>query len=191
MKENKKFLGIYAIIIIILLIAILFLIPDDVFMLKYKNLDLPEDLPKVEEKEFVDFEIQKEQLLSSNYDYKYLILDSMGKQTYKYKCSGSIIDNKEIGTCTSPEDFSYTETNKKDLFKISLEYLDIKNIYKLIEKENPIINKYPITREFRYTTMIEDLETDIVIYTNIENITRIDINNAYMTYVIEYDNYKN
>ena len=46
---------------------------------------------------------------------------------------------------------------------------------------------YNKTRELTYNTKILDLETEIVFYTDLDNITQINISNAYMTYVFKYN----
>jgi hypothetical protein len=41
-----------------------------------------------------------------------------------------------------------------------------------------------------YNTKILDLETEITLYTDLNNINQINISNAYMTYVFKYNHSK-
>lgn len=192
-KESKNFLLIYGIIILIILLLIMFVFPDDLFMLKYKDLEIPEEAtkPQVEKKEFVPYEVMKNNLLNSSYEYEYVLLDSMGTKTYQYNCSGKMDKGIEVGTCTKPTSFSYTEKTKVEEFKISTKYLEVATILELIKNSEPKIDEYPDSKEYYYETMIEDLDTDVTIYTDLENITRVDISNAYMTYILKYSDIKN
>lgn len=186
MKQNKV-LVIYGIIIFIILIAIIFILPDSFFLKPYKNVDLPSTT--VEKKEFVDYEEQKENLLKNKYDYEYLLLDSMGSKTYTFDCSGTMNETIESGTCKSQEMFSYTESNKQEVFsKINLDYVTPSYIFNLIKDVEPKETKYSTLREYKYDVTIEDLQTDIIIYTNLNEISKIEISNAYMTYIIKYSN---
>lgn len=187
-NSTKNFLVIYAIIIIIALVLITFVIPDDVFMWKYKDVELPDTGEVVEKREFVDYEIQKENLLNNNYDYDILLLDSMGSSTYEYKCEGSVRGDLETGTCSKPNSFSYTESTKDTEFKISTKYLNINEIFGLIEEIEPEVTKYQSSREYRYATSIKDLDTEVVVYTDYDNITKIEIRSAFMTYILKYSN---
>lgn len=191
MKKRKKFVIIYLIIILVALILIMFVIPDSVFMQKYKNIKLPQ-IPTTKnepttKKEFVDYEIQKENLKKNKYDYEYLLLDSTGSKTYK--CTGNINETIESGSCESPTRFSYTESTKtKEFSDIKINYLDPTYIFNLLEDIEAQITEYPTLREYQYTTSIDDLETEIVIYTDLNDITKIELSNVYMTYIIKYSN---
>ena len=70
--KNKKFLILYAIIIAIALICILFVIPDEYFL---KNKKGYEELKNTVEKiEYEDIETLKKRLLNSEYSYEYNII---------------------------------------------------------------------------------------------------------------------
>lgn len=185
MKKRKKFTIIYLIIILVILILIMFVIPDSVFMRKYKNIELPKtDTVK---KEFVDYETQKDNLKKNKYDYEYLLLDSTGSK--KYKCTGKIDETIESGTCESPTRFSYTESTKAESFSnIKINYLDPIYIFNLLEGTEAQITEYPTLREYQYTTSIDNLETEIIIYTDLNDITKIELSNVYMTYIVKYSN---
>ena len=200
MKESKNFLVIYAIVIIVLLVLIMFILPDSFFSRKYDqntqqfleaNEKLKEEQERLEaekKKEFVDYEIQKQNILNGNYDYKLLLLDSMGTETYTYQCEGKKTGNTESGSCTSPEVFSYTEQNKTQQFKkyIDPKYIEPTNIFELIKDVEPSVESHNLYREFTYKTKIKDLETKVLIQTTKDNISKIMIENTYMGYIINY-----
>lgn len=187
MTKQNKILIIYGIVILIALIVIVFILPDSFFLKKYDDINIPS--ADTSQKEFVDYEKQKENLLQNKYDYEYLLLDSMGSKTYTFDCSGTISETIESGTCKSPERFSYTESNKKEAFsKINIDYINPSYIFSLIKDIEPRETKYTTLREYKYSAKIEDLQTDIIIYTNLNEITKIEISNAYMTYIIKYSN---
>ncbi len=183
--NNKKFLLIYGIIIIILLLGIMFFIPDDFFKKQYDDIEIP----TTEKKDFVSYETQIENLLNKQYEYEYLILDSIGTKSYTYECSGKMDDTIESGTCTKPKKISYTEQNKKDVYKeIEINYIDVEYIFNSIKDIEPTIEKMTKTRIYTYKTAIEKLETDITVTTDLDAITQIEISNAYMTYILKYNN---
>ena len=190
--KNNKFLKIYAIIIIIILILIMFLIPDSFF------LELQTKLHKEEIKEikndtldFEKIETQKERILNNDLEYEYLMLDSIGTSSKTIECSGKIKESKETGICSSKEKISYTKETKKDAFlEMDIKYIDEKYIFDTIKDIEPNETTYNNSRELIYKTKILDLDTDITIYTDLDNITQISISNAYMTYVFKYSNIK-
>ena len=190
--KNNKFLKIYAIIITIVLILIMFLIPDSFF------LELQTKLHKQETKElkndaldFEKLETQKERILNNDLEYEYLMLDSIGTSSKTVECSGKITESKETGICNSKEKISYTKETKKDAFlEMDIKYIDEKYIFDTIKDIEPTETTYNNSRELIYKTKILDLDTDITIYTDLDNITQISISNAYMTYVFKYSNIK-
>jgi len=185
-KKRKKILTVYGIVIFIILIAIMFIIPDSAFLRLYsKNVEKIENQEKTN-REFIDYEIQKERILKKQFSYEYLLLDSLSDTTYKYNCSGKIDKDIESGTCTEPERLSYTEKNKKDTFKINIDYTDVTYLLDVIKNLKPKEIKYQTTREYTYKTTLGKLDTEIIIYTDLENITKIEISNKYMTYILKY-----
>jgi len=187
-QKRKKALTIYSLVILVALIAIMFLIPDSFFMKLYgKNIEKVKN-QEIIKKEFTDYNTQQERLLKKKYQYEYELLDSLTDKTYYYKCTGNLNGEVESGSCTSPETISYTEKNKKERFKIDTKYTDIKNIFELIKDQKPEETKYQFRREYKYETKIKKLKTEIIVYTDIDNITKIEISNAYMTYIIKFSN---
>ena len=208
MSKRKKALTIYAIVIFIILIAILFIIPDSVFLKLYPSKIPPMSGETSEEtkKEFTDYEEQKERLLNKEFDYEYVLLDSMNKKSYIYKCSGSVNKEKDNGFCTSHTSINrmddeapskdkttaitYNEKNKKEELKIDTLYLDPEFIFILLDDVKYKETKNQTFRDFTYKTKIKDLNTEIIVYTNLDNITKIEINNQYMNYILKFSNIK-
>lgn len=191
MKDNK-FLKWYACIIIVILILIMFVLPDNFYLDLQTKFNIQE-IKNTETKkiEFVDLEKQKENLLNKDYEYEYLMLDSIGINSITAECTGKIVDGNETGKCISPKEISYTSETKKDaILQLNIKYIDLEYIFNSIKDIEPIEVSYTKTRELIYKTKILDLDTDITIYTDIENITQISISNAYMTYVFKYNNMK-
>ena len=186
--SRKKFLSIYFIIIAILLVFILFIAPEDLF-LKNKKSETPTDenvsLPSI----FSDIETQKQNLLNSNYDYEYNILDSMGKKAIQYSCTGKINGTEEQGNCTKPKKISYTEKNKNEVFKdLNPNYLNVQYVFELIKEITPKELTYMNQRILTYELVLDNLNSEIIIKTDIDKIFRIEINNAYEIYIINFDN---
>jgi hypothetical protein len=185
-KKRKKILIGYGVVILIILIAIMFIIPDSAFLKLYnKNIKKIEN-QEVAKKEFIDYDTQKERILNKQFKYEYLLLDSLSNKTYKYNCNGTLDKDIESGTCTEPERLSYTEQTKRETFKINVDYLDIAYILNLVKDITPEEIKYQTTREYTYKTTLDKLDTEILIYTDLENITKVEISNKYMTYILKY-----
>lgn len=204
MKESKNFLAIYGIVIIVLLVLILFILPDDFFSRKYEqNIDAfnaarEQDQQKREEieaekkKEFVDYKEQQNQILNGEYDYEYLLIDYNGTETLTYECTGKKARTVDSGSCTSPSIFSYTEKDKLEKFKKYMDptYIEPKNIFNLVNKLEYSLESHQLYREYTYNTKINKLDTKIVIQTKKDYITKITILNPYMQYIINYSNVK-
>ncbi len=193
MKKKNSFLTYYAGIILALLIIVMFIIPDS-FFLKLNDIFNKQEITLKESTttiNFKDLSIQKESLLTGDYEYEYLMLDSMGETPITYECLGKIENGKESGTCTSPKTFNYTNENKNILFsQINTDYIDLNYIFNLIKDIKPKELTYTKARELTYNVKILDLNTEITLYTDLDNINQINISNAYMTYVFKYNHNK-
>lgn len=176
-SKRSIFLLIYALIIIVLLIYILFIAPDSLFSKKQKD--------QVEQRTFTDYNIQKKNLMNKQYDYDYDIL--YGNTVYN--CSGTLNNNKESGTCTKPEQTSYDEKTKKEIYSdININNLDVAYIFKQIENIQPTENKYGSKRSYTYKLVLDKYSTEIIIYTNYDDITEIQLSNAYEVYDLKFTN---
>ena len=195
MKKTKKFLLIYALIIIVLLVCIMFIFPDSLFSRKYeanyKKYFGDKIQSSSEAPEFKDYEKQKKNLVNGNYNYKYMILDTMGTSSKHFECSGTIENKEETGKCTSPILIEYTKENKNEVFKeIGTTYLEPSTIFNLIKDLTPELEQHNTYREYTYKLKIKELDTTIIIQTTLEEISQISINNPYMTYLLKYESVK-
>lgn len=183
--KNKKFLIIYALIIIVALVAILFIIPDKEFLKDKKGYE--EFIKNAEKQKYISLEEQKQRLLKDEYDYSYNVLHN-NKQ---YVCTGSKKDGTESGRCTAPTSISYTEKDKFDEDKLyEIKFVEPKYIFERIkdlEYTQSIVNEEKV---YTYNTKISTFETTIKIYTGRENISHIEIENGVMTYILKYKNIK-
>lgn len=189
MKSDKRtiFLFIYALIIIVALIYILFIAPDSNFYSKetkefIKNYNNSQS-------QTVTLDDMFENLYKNDYQYTYNILDSVGNENTIYKCSGTVTGEKEQGACTKPNDIVYDETNKKEKLKqLNFDLLDLNKIQKITQDNEASKSKYDNLDVYKYKDKIDTLSTDINIYTNSKDIVQIEISNGYETYVIKFNN---
>lgn len=189
MKSDKRtiFLFIYALIIIVALIYILFIAPDSNFYSKetkefIKNYNNSQS-------QIVTLDDMFENLYKNDYQYTYNILDSVGNENTIYKCSGTVTGEKEQGSCTKPNDIVYDETNKKEKLKqLNFDLLDLNKIQKITQDNEASKSKYDNLDVYKYKDKIDTLSTDINIYTNSKDIVQIEISNGYETYVIKFNN---
>ncbi len=190
MIKNNKPLLIYGIIILVILVLILFVIPDDFFARKYqKNAEeIFGTEIKESEPEYVDFEEQKERLKKKNYTYSYQMLAYVKKDTQlMYSCKGAMLNGKEEGICTKPDAISYNEKNiKEKLEYVNLNYFEPEYIFNLVKDMEVEPVEYTGLRIYTYQTKISGVYTEIQIYTDRENIVQIDLSSAKETYVMKY-----
>lgn len=188
-KKRKIGLAIYAVLIIVILIFIVFFAPDKWFQKKYDDIDVNNS--QTNEVKKVDYETQIKNLTKNQYDYTYNLMHSKNKKTYIYECSGTINKDQETGSCTSPEKIEYNQDNKKKAFdKIDINLLDPKYIFELIKDIEYQKLDYVQYIEYTYTTEIDDLETEISVRSSTENIFDIFISNTYFQYHIQFKNIK-
>lgn len=120
-------------------------------------------------------------LKEENYEYTYNIL--INKDKYLYK--GKKDKEKEKGTFTyDGNTTTYEEINdfiNKDLINPTY-------IYNLVNNLKYREDKYDNTRVFNYVTDIDNLETEIAIYTDYTSITKINITNKKEQYSLSYKN---
>lgn len=197
MEKTKNFLFIYAIVIVILLLCVMFILPDSFFSKKYDdNYNKYFGGNKTQnnepvKKEFTDYEEQKEALRSGNYSYKFNILDSMGKESYRYECTGTVDKDTETGKCVLPDLVEYDQMSKKGAYKqINIDYITPSKLFDLVKDTTPTLNSYNTYREYTYNIKIQKLETEIIVQTSLEEITQISISNAYMTYLLKFEGLK-
>lgn len=189
--KNNKLLGIIAVVIFILLILVMFILPDSVFLAieNAKNTTFPSSTSKTESNTLtLEYEDKISKLKENKFDYEYKLIYSTLTDTYTFECSGTRNNDKEDGKCTIPEEISYTEETKNEVFStIDVNLLDVEYIFEIIKDIEPEETKISLTTtEYKYVTYLNKYETDIIITTNLTDITQIVINNVYMTYLINY-----
>lgn len=188
-KKRKIALAIYGLVIIIALIYIVFFAPDSFFIKKGDKTIT--NLNEIIKPQKVDFKIQKENLLHNNYDYEYILVDSRTSPPKNYNCTGTITDGKREGTCTSPDNVTYTDANFKEVFKyIYLNYLDPTYILELLDNSKVTTNDLEAYVDYVFNTKYQTLDTSITVRTNNENITDIIVINLAMQYHIKISNIK-
>ena len=128
-KEHKG-LVIYSIIILILLFVILFVLDDD-FVKKHSsfknffNQTTTSNNEQSTKDKFANYEDQIKALEQNKFKYKYEI-DYNG--TY-YQCEGTKNKEEDNGSCTKPEQVTYTKDNFAEVYsKINTKFLDVKYI---------------------------------------------------------------
>lgn len=183
-SKRKKFLIIYAITILVILIFIMFIAPDSMFLSKEAN-ELIDKIEGTDTKELTIDE-QIDSLINSNYSYTYTLLDSMTTKSITYKCTGTINETTEMGKCSLPNTIEYTNENKNEkLNPVNIEYLDVDKIYEKIKDIEPKYDNLSGIDTYTYQTNIKELKTDIVFYSADNEIIEITIANAYMIYTIK------
>ena len=196
---RKKFLIIYGIVIAVILILILFIIPDSFFLKPYeKNFyeifggNTQEEVPTEQAKtKYTDFKEQQEHLLNNNYKYSYQMLPMVDGKSVMYICEGEIANGKEKGTCTKPKDLEYTEKNKEKVLKdLNQNYLKPEYIFDLIKDTEIEPIDYTGYRVYKYEMTINKLDTEIEISTNKEEIIQIEISNRRGVYVLKFSDIK-
>ena len=181
-KDNRRwiFLLIYGIIVVALLIYILFIAPDKMFH---------KDDEKASELRFYTIEEQKEHLLNNQYSYEYSMLYTDNDGTYTYICSGKKNKEEENGSCTKPENLEYNEENKKDILRnLNMNYLETETLFELIKDIEPTVSVYEGAKVYRYKVMVNNIETDIQIFSNSIDIFDIQIDNVIEHYHLKYSN---
>lgn len=184
MKKKKNYFWLsYVFIILIALLLIVFVLPDHFFS-KTTNGTNPNNTDATDEFPFREYEEMQENLEQENYAYRYEIMGDTSIYIYE----GKKDKEKEQGKF-SGNDEEYTYTSLNDL--INKELVSMPTIFLLIHDVEPKIQTYKNTRMYTYTTLYQDIETEITIYTDLENITRIVIGSVLYQYNLTYTNIGN
>lgn len=188
-KKRIICLVIYAIVVIIGLIFIIFFAPEKWFQRDLSDFNLPMFNSSSQEKEVIDYETQKEYLMSNNYEYTYNILYNTAESAYNFECKGKINKETEEGSCTLPDRVEYTEKNKQEVFnKINTNLLDPSYIFNLIKDIKPEEIKNEPYTEYTYNLTYSDLKTEIIIRSDDVSISEIIITNVNMVYHLKFTN---
>jgi hypothetical protein len=152
-----------------------------------KNSDGYKELMKeqTEKIKYDDIETIKQRLLNGTYEYDYSLIHN----NIHYICSGEVTSEGESGRCTSPSSFTYTNLDKLTEAKLkNLLFTEPANIFYKIEGKTPQESMTNDGKLYMYKTTINNLDTEINLYTNEKTITKISITNGHMTYIIKYKN---
>lgn len=166
-KKNYAWIS-YIIVVIILLLIILFVIPDKYFAPKkgynVNNTDTTTEFP------FKEYNKMIEEIKENNYTYNYEI----NINTTIYTFDGKKVGNKE------QSNFENKDNN------INEDLLNINYIFDLIKDITYKQFIYDNTRMYTYKLMLDNLDTEIIIYTDLNYITKILIANKYYQYNLTY-----
>lgn len=178
--KNNKFLIIYGVMIIVLLLVMFFIAPDDMFVKDNKNDKVIKDVEK-KVKKYKDYEEQKKALLEGTYNYD-LRLNYDGKN---YECNANIKKKSFNGNCDiSSNIINYDNKNYKNVLKkIGPEFFDFEYVLDLIKDIKPELKDYSGERKYTYDVKLYKLDGEIVINTDYDNINKITIANGYFVYV--------
>ena len=166
MKNNKSIIVILLVVFLSLFI-ILVVLPDSFFD-KNKGKGINEITTKnSSEFPFRNLSDMWDILNDGKYSYEYEIM--VGANLYNYEGTNS---NNEL---------EIDESINKNF----LDTLYVNNIIKDIEPKKFNYDDY---RMFTYNFKIDDIETEVIIYTDLKSITKIVISNPYYQYNLKYSN---
>ena len=166
MKNNKNIIVILLVVFISLFI-ILVVLPDSFFD-KNKGKGINEITTKnSSEFPFRNLSDMWDILNDGNYSYEYEIM--VGANLYNYEGTNS---NNELEIDES----------------INKNFLDTSYVNNIIKDIEPKKFNYDDYRMFTYHLKIDDIETEVIIYTDLKSITKIVISNPYYQYNLKYSN---
>ena len=166
MKNNKSIIVILLVVFLSLFI-ILVVLPDSFFD-KNKGKGINEITTKnSSEFPFRNLSDMWDILNDGNYSYEYEIM--IGANLYNYEGTNS---NNELEIDES----------------INKNFLDTSYVNNIIKDLEPKKFNYDDYRMFTYNLKIDDIETEVIIYTDLKSITKIVISNPYYQYNLKYSN---
>ena len=183
MKKKKNYIWLsYLFIVLIVLLVILFVVPDKFFSKTSKGTN-PNSTATTKEFPFKEYQEMKKELEQENYEYRYEIMGDTSMYIYE----GKKDKENEQGTFIGDEQYTYTSLNSF----INNELVSVPILFSLLDSVKPKIDTYNNTRIYTYTIMYQDVETEIEIYTDLNSITRIVIGSLYYQYNLTYTNVGN
>ena len=177
--SNNKFLFIYGLIIIVILI-VMFAMDDKFFVNKEKEIAKIKKVMNTSP----SYDEQLQALLNNKYNYHY----TLNYNGVTYTCQGVKNQDEEKGSCSEPKNIEYTNDNYQEIFKdINTDYLDVNYIYKAIKDIDPEEMKLDVKTYYTYNVNILNIKGKIEVYSDSERITQITIVNGFLTYVLYFD----
>lgn len=179
--KNKSII-LVGIIILIGLFTILFVLPDSFFTKK-------EAINEITTKNSDEFPFRNlsdmwKNLNNNIYSYKYQVF--IGDKEYIY--DGAKNKDEDTGIFSSS---TYIEEYKGINDKINHDLINPSYIQEKVKNIEPKKFNYDDYRTFTYNVKIDDTDTEIIIYTDLKNITKIVISNMYYQYNLNYTNIVN
>ena len=180
MKKKRNYFWVsYVFILLIALLLILFVVPDNFFSKTTKGTN-PNSTETTKEFPFKEYEKMKAELEEENYEYRYEIMGDTSIYIYE----GKKDKEKEKGTFHGNAEGEYTSLNEY----INKDFVSVSTIFSLIRGIEPKEERYNNTRLYTYNVTYQDMETEITIYTDLNHITRIVIGSVYYQYNLTYTN---
>ena len=180
--KNNRFLFIYGVIIIVLLLIMFFIAPDNMFVKDNKNeIEITNVETNKEKKEYKDYEEQKKELLEGIYRYD-LRLNYDGEN---HECNAHVKNKSFKGNCDiRGKIINYDNKDYKSVLKkIGPEFFDFEYVLDLIKNIKPVLKDYGGERKYTYDVKLYKLDGQIVINVDYDNINKITIANGYFVYV--------
>lgn len=185
MKRKKNYFWLsYVFLILIALLLLLFVVPDNFFSKKTTKGTNPNSTDTTREFPFKEYEEMKEALEQENYEYRYEVMGDTSMYIYEGKKDKETEEGMFYG---NEEEYGYTFLNKY----INKELVSIPFLFSLLMDIEPKVQTYNNTRMYTYNNIYQDIETEIIIYTDLDNITRIVIGSVYYQYNLTYTNIGN
>ena len=188
---NNKFLTVYIIIVIFVLVYIVFLAPDSFikehsrFRSFYQNGEL---IPSGDDTDVivpVAYEEQIKQLKNKHYSYEYLI----DYNNVMYKCKGNKDGEYDQGRCTKPTEVEYTTQTLKDVYKdIEIDLLDVDHIFDMVKDIEYTKSNMGELDVYKYEIPAKKDGIEVTVYSDHTAITEILITRRYYAYQLKFNN---
>jgi len=154
-----------------------------------------------EQKVFKDYEVMQQELLENNYAYEYIIHNGEEKVIY----TGERIGLNEVGYRENSTETIKYYIDETGLYKVVMDelhamdklyeniiesYIELEYIFNEINNQSVISEELEDIRTFTYNYAVENINYVIVVTTNLEAITNIDIKFEDKHYELKYNNIK-
>lgn len=157
--------------------------------------------PAIQEEvtEFKDYKEMQAELLKLNFEYEYSITNGNNKVVYK----GEKIDNLETGYRETHEETIKYYIDETGLYKVQMDELyaldklyenifesliDPEYIFNTINEQSYLTEESDNTRFYTYKFILDGINYEVVIYTDLENITQINVKFEDNLYELKYTN---
>jgi len=148
---------------------------------------------------FKDYKEMQSELLKNNFSYVYEINYLDNKIVYK----GERLLDKETGYRENSYETIKYYIDESGFYKVVMDELlaldklfenvnesliDLESLFEVLNAQSVTSEESEKTRAFTYKYIIDDVNYEVIVHTNIENITEIDINFTDNKYILKYDN---